>query len=101
VALRFLDILRPTRVIADRINAKPDDPAIALLELRHQPGHVAEFGRADRCEILWMGEQNRPAVADPLVQIDDALRRLGGEVRGFGVDPQRHNTSPRPLLRLL
>jgi hypothetical protein len=28
-------------VIADRIGSKPDDPAIALLELRHQPGHVA------------------------------------------------------------
>src|SRR5262249_52794827 len=59
IALGLLDVLHPARVVVDRVDAKPDDLAIAPLELRHQPRHVAELGCTDRREILRMGEQNR------------------------------------------
>src|SRR6516225_4129026 len=73
----------------------PIDLAVALVELRFQPRHVTEFGRAYRSEILRMREQDRPSIADPLMEVDDALGSLRIEVRNFGVDSQRHDTSPR------
>ena len=78
----------------DRIDAQPDDLGVALVELGLQPGHVAELGRADRREVLRMREQDRPAVADPLVELDRALGGLGREVRRSGVDAKRHDETP-------
>ena len=52
VTLGFLDVLGPFRVIFDRIDAEADDLGVALVELRLQPGHVAQFGGADRGEVL-------------------------------------------------
>ena len=88
VTLGFLDVLRPARMVTDRVDAEPDDLAMAFLELRHQPSHITELGRADRREILRMGEQDRPAVTDPVMEIDGALCRLRGEVRSLRIDPE-------------
>src|SRR5215472_18735128 len=93
-ALRLLYVLRPLLVIPERVDADPDDLAVALLELRRDPGHVAELGGAHRREVLRMGEQGRPAVADPLVELDGPLRGVRGEVRSLAVDPQRHDAPP-------
>ncbi len=59
---------------------------VALLEFRLEPGHVAEFGGADRREILRVRKQDGPAVADPFVEIDRALGGFGREIRRFVVD---------------
>src|SRR5881397_2446280 len=45
--LRFLDVVRPARVIFDWIDAQADDLGAPLVELRLELGHVAELGRAD------------------------------------------------------
>jgi hypothetical protein len=79
-ALRLLDVLDPFRVIAHRVDAQADDLRVALVELGLELRHVAELGRADRREILRMRKQDRPAVADPFVKADAALRRLRGEI---------------------
>ena len=50
VTLGLLDVARPLRMVLDRIDAEADDLGIALVELRLQPGHVAEFRGADRGE---------------------------------------------------
>ena len=50
------------------------------------PGHVAELGGADRREVLRVAEQDRPSVADPLVERDRALGGVGREVGGDVVD---------------
>ncbi len=55
---------------------------VAFLELALQPGHRAEFGRADRGEILGVGKQDRVTVADPVVEMNGALCRLGGKIGG-------------------
>jgi hypothetical protein len=75
-------------MIFHRIDAEADDLGVALVELRLQPGHVAQLGGADRGKVLRMREQNRPAITDPLVEIDLALGSVGGEVRRLRVDPQ-------------
>src|SRR5436305_15199349 len=94
MTLGFLDILRPACVVADRVDAEPDDLAIALVELGLQPRHIAEFGRADRREIFRMREQDRPAIAHPPMEIDLPLCGHGSEVWSLGAGPQRHNTFP-------
>ena len=60
----------------DRIDAEADELGVALGELGLDLGHVAELGGADGGEVLGMGKQDRPLVADPLMEIDRSLRRL-------------------------
>ena len=45
-------------------------------------GEGAELGGAHRREVLGVGEQDPPAVAEPLVEVDRALGGVGGEVGG-------------------
>ena len=88
VTLRLLDVLGPLGVIFDWVDAQADDLCVALVELRLQPRHVAELGRADRREVLGMREQYRPAIANPAMEVDRALGCLGREIRRFGIDSQ-------------
>jgi hypothetical protein len=48
------------------------------------PSSVVQTG----VKSFGMAEQYRPAVADPLVEVDRSLGGLGGEIRRFGVDSQ-------------
>jgi hypothetical protein len=43
-------------MIVDGIDGKPDDFHVAPVELRLEPGHIAELGGAHRSEILGMRE---------------------------------------------
>ena len=52
----------------DRIDRQTDDLDAALVELRLDLGHVAEFGGAYRREVLRVGEQYGPGIADPVVE---------------------------------
>ncbi len=89
-ALRLLDVGEPARMGLARVDAQADELGVALGELRLDLGHVAEFGRADRGEVLGMGKQDRPLVADPLVKVDLALRCFGGEVGSSVVEAKGH-----------
>ena len=82
VALGLLDVLDPAVMVVDRVDADADDLDAALVELGLDPGHVAELGGADRGEVLGVREQDRPAVADPLVEADAALRWCRPRSRG-------------------
>jgi hypothetical protein len=62
-------------------STKADDLAVALLELRLQPGHVAELGGAHQHEVPRVREQDGPAIPDPFVEVDLPLRRIRREVR--------------------
>jgi hypothetical protein len=57
-------------MIAHGIDGEADDLGVPLVELRLQLGHVAELGGADRREILGVREEDRPAVAEPFMEID-------------------------------
>ena len=52
VSLRFPDVLRPARVVLDRVDAEPDHLRVPPVELRFDLRHVAELGRAHRREVL-------------------------------------------------
>src|SRR5207244_9076105 len=89
-ALGLRDVSGRSFVVAGRVHRQADDLDPAAVELRLDLGHVAEFGRADRGEILGVREQHRPRIADPLVKADPALGRLSLEVWGGVSDGQRH-----------
>ena len=94
-ALRLLDVLHPARVVGHGIDAQADDLRVALVEFGFQPRHVAELRRAHGREVLRMGEEDRPAVADPLVEPDLSLRRFGGKVRRFVPNSDCHFATSR------
>src|SRR6516225_8462984 len=50
VALGLLDVVRPARMVVDRIDAKPHSLDIPLVKFRLQLGHVTELGGAHRRE---------------------------------------------------
>ncbi len=92
-ALRLLDVGGPALVIVDRVDADPEDLDAALVELRLHPRHRSKLSRADRREVLGMGEQNRPAAPDPVVKLDMAFCGIGLEVRCRVAKSQGHRPS--------
>ena len=90
VALRLFDVLQPLLMIRDGVHGEAENLAVASREVARQAGHVAEFGGADWREVFGMREQDRPAVADPVVKADLAVRSVSGEVGYFAVDAQSH-----------
>src|SRR5690606_27545212 len=89
-----LDVHLPLLVAFHRIHGNTDDLGIALLELTLQACHGAEFRRADRREILRMREKYAISVADPLVEADRSLCRVGLEIRCYIVDAKAHCSCP-------
>jgi hypothetical protein len=81
VALCLLDVRRPALVGRHGIHGEPDGLDPALVELGLEAGHIPELGRAHGREVLGMREEHGPAVADPVVEVDRALRAFGREVR--------------------
>src|ERR1700752_4735142 len=84
-------------MVADGIDAEADDLRVALVELRLELGHVAQLGGADRGEILGMGEQDAPAVAEPLMEADLPLGGILFEIWGGIAKTKGHVLSP-PML---
>jgi hypothetical protein len=77
-------------VLVDRVDREADDLDAAPVELRLDARHVAELGRADGREVLGMGEEDGPGVADPLVEADPALGGVRLEVRCRVAELQCH-----------
>src|SRR5439155_18955994 len=67
-----------------------DDLHVALVELRLELRHVAEFGRTDRSEVLWVREKDAPRVTEPVVKADLPLCGLGLEIWCGAADTKTH-----------
>ena len=78
-------------VVLDRVDGEADHLDAALVEFGFDLGDVAEFGGADRREVLGMREQHHPVIADPFVEIDFAFRGLRFEIRRDIIDRKRHS----------
>ena len=72
------------------VDAQPDDPGVALVELGLELGDPAELGRADGGEVGWMGEEDAPPVAEVLVEVDLPFRGISREVRCLVAELERH-----------
>lgn len=82
VAADFLDVGGPLLVAADRIGAQTEQLCAALVELGLKAGHLSQLGGADRGEVLGVGEEDEPVVADVLMKVDGPLGGVGLEVGG-------------------
>ena len=80
VSLRLANVIRPPCVIIHGIDAEPDYLDIAVVKLRLDPSHVAEFGRADRGEVLRVRKENTPGVPKPVVKANSTFCRLRLEI---------------------
>ena len=89
-ALRLLDVVGPGLVVRGGVDGQADHLDSAALELRLDARHVAQLGGAHGREVLGVAEQHTPAVAQPLVEADRALRGLGGEVGGLVAQSYGH-----------
>src|SRR5581483_3350678 len=56
----------PAAVRVDRVDGQRDRPDVAAVELGLQARDVSELGRADGREVARVGEEDTPAVAEPL-----------------------------------
>ncbi|MNP40369.1 hypothetical protein D3C76_1340070 [compost metagenome] len=81
-------------MVADRVDGKAHHLGVALVELRLELGQVAQLGGADRGEVLRVGEQDGPLVADPLVEVEGAFGAFGGEIGGFVTNADSHVRPP-------
>jgi hypothetical protein len=88
-----LDVADPARVLVHAVDGHADHLGVSLLPFVVQLRHGAELGRADWREVLRVREQDRPAVADPVVEPDLALVGLRREVRHRVVDAKSHGPS--------
>ncbi len=93
-ALDLLDVSQPTAVAFDRIDAQCEEFGVALGEFRFDLGHVTKFSGANRREGFGMRKQNRPFVADPVVEIDRSSGAHRREVGRGVVDAKRHERGP-------
>lgn len=84
----LIDILDPLIVLVNRVCGEADQLDIALLELWLKLGEGAELRGADWSEVVWVGEEDDPGVADELVEVDWATVGLGLEVWGDGAEAE-------------
>ncbi len=77
-------------MIVHRVHRQAQHLDAALVEFRFQLGDRAQLGGADRREILGMGEEQHPAIAGPVIEVQLAFGGVGGEVGGGFVDGQGH-----------
>src|SRR6516225_4399694 len=76
------------------IDRQTDNSNAALVKVRFDLGHVTKFGGAYRREILRMGEQHGPGIADPVVEANFAFSGLRLEIRRDVIDCESHHAPP-------
>jgi hypothetical protein len=67
-------------VVLDAIGGQADNLDVPLFELGLKFRHVAGLGGTDGCKIFGVREYDRPAVADPVVELDRSLGGLSFEI---------------------
>lgn len=82
------NVLDPSLVGLDRVGRQADELDAALGELGLELGEGTQLGGADGGEVLGVGEEDNPVVANELVEVDGALGRLGLEVGRGGAEAE-------------
>ena len=88
--LGFIDVLDPLVVRIHRVDGQGNGLDAAFVELILELGGKAQLGGAHRGEVGGVGEQDAPAVTEPLVETDLAgagvLLEIGGDVAESDAD---------------
>lgn len=78
----LIDVLDPTVVGLDAVGTQTNELNTTLGELGLKLGEGTELGGADGGEVIGVGEEDGPLVADEVVEVDGTVGGLGVEVRG-------------------
>ena len=77
----LVDVFDPAAMALDGVCAQPNELDISLRELWLELREGAKLGCADWCVVLWVREENNPAVADEVMKVDWPVSGFGIEVR--------------------
>ena len=84
----LIDVLDPTSVLLNGVGGQTDQLDAPSGEFRLKLGEGTEFGGADGCVIVWVGEQDNPFVANELMEVDGTLGGLSLEIRCDGAQSE-------------
>lgn len=84
----LINVLDPSCVRRDGVGGQADQLNAALGELGLELGEGAELGGADGSVIFGVGEEDSPAIADELVEVDWAVGGLSLEVWSNGTESE-------------
>lgn len=91
-AIDLVDVLDPGLVGVGAIGAKTNQLDIAGSELGLELSESTELGGADGREVIRVGEEDSPAVANELVEGDRTIGGISFEVRGSRAETERSST---------
>src|SRR5690349_12718893 len=90
--LRLVDVLDPLQMRLHRVHRPGDDLDAALCDPALEFGGQAQSDRAWRGEGRRVGEEDAPAVTEPLVKADAAFTGILFEIGGFFFSSRRRHT---------
>ena len=81
-ASNLVDVLDPGVVRVDSVGTETDHLDTTGRELGLELGESTELGGTDGSEVIWVGEEDSPVVANVVVEGDGTVGGLGVEVGG-------------------
>lgn len=99
-ASHLSNVLDPAIVRLNSVGRETNQLDTALGELGLKLGKGTELGGADGGEVLGVGEEDDPAVANELVEVNLALGGVGLEVGGLGAEAEGSRSSHYWLWRM-
>lgn len=84
----LINVLDPAVVGLNAVSAQADELDTTGSELGLKLGESTELGGADRGEVIGVGEDDGPLVADELVEVDGTVGGLSIEIRGSGAQTE-------------
>ena len=87
-ARNLVNVVDPSAMRLDGIGREPDQFHSTLGKFWLVSCQRREFGGAHWSIVLRMREENGPLVANPFMEVDDARRCLGLEIRGDRPEPE-------------
>ena len=84
----LINVLDPAVVRLNAVGAQADELDTTGSELGLELGESTELGGANGGEVIGVGEEDGPLVADELVEVDGTVGGLSMEVRGSGAQTE-------------
>ena len=89
-ARNLINVLDPASVALDCVCAQANELDTSLCKLWLELGERSELGGADRCVVFGVREEDDPAVANELVEVDGTVSCFGVEVGSSVAKTERH-----------
>jgi len=88
----LINVLDPLAVGLNSVRRQTDEFDSTLGKLRLELSECTQLSGTNRCEILRMGEENNPVVANEFVELDFSIGGLSFEVRSYASKTERGST---------